>query len=125
MTLMKDSRSVCTCCTSSVGNDIQDRQLEREYLLYTTCIYKNNKVVKHRRRQRFRFMADMCKDMQGLCTMGQAVFKVSLELARAAVLRSVGQIAPVCGTIPCPVILCNNDKLQVDLADSSPTDCVL
>ena len=32
--------------------------------------------------------------------MSQSVFRVSLQLARAAVLRSVRQIAPVCGTIP-------------------------
>ena len=57
-------------------------------------------------------MAGMCKDMEELCTTSQAVFRLSLQLARAAVLRSVGQIAPVCGTIPCQVILCNNDKLH-------------
>ena len=38
------------------------------------------------------------------------MFRLSLQLAREA--------APVCGTIPCQVILCNNDKLH--FADSSP-----
>ena len=34
----------------------------------------------------------------------QAMFRLSSQLASEA--------APVCGTIPCQVILCNNDKLQ-------------
>ena len=88
MMLMKDSWSVCTCCTRYVGNDIQDRQLE--YLLYA---YKTN----------------CCVDT------------LNTE-ARATVLRSVGQIALVCGTIPLSVKLSSATMTSctVDLADSRP-----
>ena len=50
MTLMKNSRSVCTYCTTGicyVGNDIRDKQLEFEdvVVVVDSYVYKTNKVV--------------------------------------------------------------------------------
>ena len=52
----------------------------------------------------------------------QAKLCSELQLARATVLRSVGQIAPVCGTIPLSVKLSSATMTgcTVDLADSRP-----
>ena len=60
---MKDNRSVRMLWLRYVGNDIRDRQLERESLLYIYTIQTGLcKQAEHRRWQWFCLMADMCKD---------------------------------------------------------------
>ena len=63
MMLTKDSRSVRTCCTSYVGSDIRDGQLEREYMyLLYGYIQDYQGCVDSLNTEGARGSTDTCKD---------------------------------------------------------------